>query len=205
MIEDIESINNLLPEKDRIHEEGSGSTIGNDIFVQSVRIKTQSKMLQDCTKAFIDNYSEIMDGSFNEELISRSDSRDLREKCKDLGNKNFEDKRVLRRELVGDKVITYFLNLFIGAFFSEGVGNPRSKEAKILKLIPDNYLSQELKEELKKEIGEVLKTTQGKEQKRSENTEIFYKVFMAVVDFISGMTDTYALTLYQELTGQIIS
>ena len=205
MIEDIESINALLPEKDRIHEEGSDSTIGNDIFVQSVRIKTQSKMLQDCTKAFIDNYSEIMDGSFNEELISRSDSRDLREKCKDLGNKNFEDKRVLRRELVGDKVITYFLNLFIGAFFSEGVGNPRSKEAKILKLIPDNYLSQELKEELKKEIREVSKTTQGKEQKRSENTEIFYKAFMAVVDFISGMTDTYALTLYQELTGQIIS
>ena len=188
-IENIESINNLLPEEDRIYPEEKVSSIDDDIFVQSVRIKAQSKMLRDCTKAFIDNYSRIMDGSFDEELIYKSDSKELREKCKELGVKNFEDKRVLRRELVGDKVITYFLNLFIGAIFSKELRTPGSKEAKLLRLIPENYLGQDLKKELSE----------------PQDTMVFYHAFMAVVDFISGMTDTYALSLYQELTGQIIS
>ena len=44
-----------------------------------------------------------------------------------------------------------------------------------------------------------------KELTKPKNTGAFYKALMAIVDFISGMTDTYALSLYQELTGQIIS
>ena len=150
-------------------------------------------MLRDCTKAFIDDYSRIMDGSFDKELIYESDSKELREKCKELGVKNFEDKRVLRRELVGDKVITYFLNLFVGAIFSKEVGTSGSKEAKLLRLIPVHYLGQDLKEEIEKELT------------KPRNTGAFYRALMAIVDFISGMTDTYALSLYQELTGQIIS
>lgn len=192
-IEDIESINTLLPEEDRICRKGISSAIDDDIFVQSIRIKAQSKMLRDCTKAFIDDYSRIMDGSFDKELIYESDSKELREKCKELGVKNFEDKRVLRRELVGDKVITYFLNLFVGAIFSKEVGTSGSKEAKLLRLIPVHYLGQDLKEEIEKELT------------KPQNTGAFYKALMAIVDFISGMTDTYALSLYQELTGQIIS
>ena len=44
-----------------------------------------------------------------------------------------------------------------------------------------------------------------KELTKPRNTGAFYRALMAIVDFISGMTDTYALSLYQELTGQIIS
>lgn len=29
-----------------------------------------------------------------------------------------------------------------------------------------------------------------------------YKKFMLITDYVSGMTDTYALNLYQELTGK---
>ena len=117
-----------------------------------------------------------------------------------MGFKNFEDKRVLRRELVGDKVITYFLNLFVGAIFSEEVGEQRSKEAKLLKLIPGNFLDQELRDELERGAMQP-----NEDQNSREGTDVFYRALMAIVDFISGMTDTYALNLYQELTGQIIS
>lgn len=199
-IEDIKGINILLPEEDRVLEGGEDSTICNDLFVQSVRIKAQSKMLKDCTKTFIDNYGKIIDGSFDEELLNQSDSRALRCECKRLGFKNFEDKRVLRRELVGDKVITYFLNLFVGAIFSEEVGEQRSKEAKLLKLIPGNFLDQELRDELERGAMQP-----NEDQNSREGTDVFYRALMAIVDFISGMTDTYALNLYQELTGQIIS
>ena len=142
-----------------------------------------------------------MDGSFSEELLNKSESQVLRRKCKELGLKNFEDKRVLRRELVGDKVITYFLNLFVGAIFSEEAGKQVSKEAKLLKLIPGNYLDQGLRGELGKELT----MQQDESQKKGKSTDVFYRALMATVDFISGMTDTYALNLYQELTGQIIS
>lgn len=200
-IEDIESINSLLAEMDRVSRGGEDSTIHDDLFVQRVRIKAQSKMLSDCSQAFIDNYTEIMDGSFSEELLNKSESQVLRRKCKELGLKNFEDKRVLRRELVGDKVITYFLNLFVGAIFSEEVGKQVSKEAKLLKLIPGNYLDQGLRGELGKELT----MQQDESQKKGKSADVFYRALMATVDFISGMTDTYALHLYQELTGQIIS
>ena len=45
----------------------------------------------------------------------------------------------------------------------------------------------------------------NEDQNSREGTDVFYRALMAIVDFISGMTDTYALNLYQELTGQIIS
>lgn len=173
-------------EEKETYEENSGKS--KDLFVQSVRIKAQSKMLRDCTQAFIEKYDEILEGRFKAELISASDSKTLRDKCKGLGGKNFEDKRVLRRELVGDKVITYFLNLFIGAILSDESKVKGTRSYKIIKLIPEHYM--------------------GKASDQALNNapeRTYYQEFMAVVDFISGMTDSYALTLYQELTGQIIS
>lgn len=97
-------------------------------------------------------------------------------------------KILLKCELLGKEVLTYLLNTFYDALFSPDICvgeklNRKSKEFKIFSLISKNYVVKACDE------GEDFPTD-------------IYKRFMLVTDYISGMTDTFALNLYQELTGK---
>lgn len=96
--------------------------------------------------------------------------------------------KVLKCELLGQEVLSYLLNTFYNALFSKeiclnGKLNRKSKEFKIYSLISKNYIDKACNE------GEEFPTDN-------------YKKFMLITDYVSGMTDTYALNLYQELTGK---
>ena len=83
---------------------------------------------------------------------------------------------------------THLINTFYNDLFSKeiclnGKLNRKSKEFKIYSLISKNYIDKACNE------GEEFPTDN-------------YKKFMLITDYVSGMTDTYALNLYQELTGK---
>jgi dGTPase len=78
---------------------------------------------------------------------------------------------VVEIELAGYKIISTLIEHFIEAL----IDSKHSKyNSKLMKLFPDQFLPQ-----------------QG-------NT---YSKIQSVVDFISGMTDVYALELYRKITG----
>jgi dGTPase len=158
-----------------------------DLYIQTLRIKAQSKMLVKCTKAFNQKFIQITEGAFDDDLIKSSEAMNLRKAFEDLSIYNFSNIKVLKREILGQEVMSYLLKTFYNALFSkeifsEGKLNRKSKEYKIYSLISENY----------KEIA-----CEGGEKFPTNN----YKKFMLVTDYISGMTDSYALNLYQELTG----
>lgn len=152
-----------------------------ELFVQQFRIAMQSKMIRDVVKTFCDNIDSIVNGDFKRDLLSASDSAAIREVFKDLGDINFSHKSVLKRELLGDTVITYLLNILTDAVFSLSPDEKgTSKNNKIISLICS-----------KKKDAEILKST--------GNT---YEKFQKIVDYVSGMTDSFALRMYQEFTGK---
>ena len=152
-----------------------------ELFVQQFRIAMQSKMIRDVVKTFCDNIDSIVNGDFKRDLLSASDSAAIREVFKDLGDINFSHKSVLKRELLGDTVITYLLNILTDAVFSHSPDEKEtSKNNKIISLICS-----------KKKDAEILKST--------GNT---YEKFQKIVDYVSGMTDSFALRMYQEFTGK---
>ena len=159
-----------------------------DLYVHELRIKSQSKMLVDVTNKFNENAERFINGSFDVDLLKESDSKKLRNAFEDLSIYNFSNIKVLKCELLGKEVLTYLLNTFYDALFSPDICvgenlNRKSKEFKIFSLISKNYVVKACDE------GEDFPTD-------------IYKRFMLVTDYISGMTDTFALNLYQELTGK---
>lgn len=158
-----------------------------DLYVQQLRISAQSKLLIETTKTFNQNFEGILDGSFDEDIIKASDAKQIRMSFEALSIYNFGDKTVLKRELLGERVMNFLLQTFYNALFSDNLfkdnePNKKSKEYKLLSLISDNYMK------IAREGNVFL-------------PEDNYIKFMLITDFISGMTDSYALNLYQELTG----
>lgn len=159
-----------------------------DLYVQQLRISTQSKLLIETTKTFNQNFESILDGHFDKDIIKASNAKQLRMSFEALSVYNFGDKTVLKRELLGERVMNFLLQTFYNALFSDNLlnddnkPNKKSKECKIISLISDNYM----------------KTACSKNEFLPEDN---YAKFMLITDFVSGMTDSYALNLYQELTG----
>lgn len=176
---------NLLPNET--------SLLRDDLYVQEIRINAQSKLLIEATKSFIHNFDDIVDGRFKSDIITESEACDIRKAFEELSYYNFVHKTVLKRELLGEKVVSYLLQTFCNSLFSDnlcnndGSLNRKSKEYKILSLISDNY------KDVACNKGESIAQVGA------------YQKFMLITDYISGMTDSYALRLYQELSGVSIS
>lgn len=99
----------------------------------------------------------------------------------------FNNNDILKLELSAKKIIEALLNDFIYAVRYWNEDNDNEKMSKSDKKYI-NIISQSLKDEYIK--------TEFKDE-----SEKLYSKFMMVIDFISGMTDSYAKNLYQELYG----
>ncbi len=153
-----------------------------NLIIQQFRIFTQQLMLEGIVKSFEDNYDKIMAGELEKEIIEISQAADIRKAYKQLQYKVFDSKRILKKEIAGWKAIYGLLKIFIEESekpnFTKGGNN---RESRFYKIISASH------------------------RKIFENFELYkndeYKRLQLVVDFVAGMTDTYAISLYQELSG----
>lgn len=166
----------------KLHEKLSKDKFPSKLLMiaQECRIKIQSHMLQDTVKVFMDNHEKILKGEFGNELIELSESAFLRKFTKEVAKYNFDSKSVAKMELLGENVLSFLLDNFVDAVNSKNRNKSNTKEGKLYNIISSHY-------KYKYETSSY------------KNDE--YNRLMLVTDYISGMTDTYALTLYQELKG----
>lgn len=116
-----------------------------------------------------------------------SEAKNVREAFKSLAtNYVFKDKSTITVELVGEKVITGLLDLFIEAVTSNKRSDNRTKQGKLYSLISSNY----------RFIAEQYPCARDEDGEPS-----LYDRLMLLTDFVCGMTDSYALDLYRKLTG----
>lgn len=137
---------------------------------------------------FSSSYEKIMNGSYLSDMFADTNYQEfinILKKAMKLFVYN--NKEILKLELAAKKIIGGLLNDFIYAVLywqEETEEFPMSKsDKKYVNVISANY-------------------RENYEHEKSENEiENLYLRFLMVTDFISGMTDSYAKTLYQELNG----
>lgn len=137
---------------------------------------------------FSRNYESIMKGKFQQELIHGTFHEKSMKILKDaMCEFVYEDAEIVKLELSAKKIISALLNDFIDAVIYMDEQDKEYKlnkaQKKLCSLIPDN-----------------LKADYESARTDDENYNLYLR-FLMVTDFISGMTDSYAKNLYQELNA----
>ncbi len=160
----------------------------NIASIQNFKVRAQGLMFKEAVKCFRKNYKVIINGDFGHKGLL--DSNRLVEVLKRLNRIYcYSNREVLTLELVGDRVINGLLDIFVNPLIS-CTEKPKAitKEGKLYELISDNFkyvCCFDYKEKRKINFNEISK----------------YDKLLLITDFISGMTDSYAVNLYKELLG----
>lgn len=162
----------------------------NLINVQNFKVRSQGLIFLSVVDAFKENYEKIINCKFDGELIYVSKAKKLAECLKEIARKEvFSNKEVLTLELVGDRVINDLLNLFVTAVTNvKSDQKTKNKNEKLIHLISKNF----------RHIQKI--DSSGNPTIEFESLNLYHRLLL-VTDFISGMTDGYAVNLHQELLG----
>jgi dGTPase len=127
-----------------------------------------------CTQVFLENEEALLNGTLNKSLIDLIDEPSIAQlkKIDKLSfQKIYNHPSVVEKELAGYHVIYGLLEDFVGALMQPEL----AKSQKILRLIPNQF------------------------HISKENS--LYQNLLSIVDFISGMTDVFAIDLFRKLRG----
>lgn len=159
--------------------------------VRNFRNVVQTYLFMKAKEQFLEAYDAIMEGTFASSDILAVEGTFI-EKLKEITAQNcFGCKEVLELELVGDKVLKTLLDIFVPMILystSEEIKDTRTYAGKLYKIISPNFKYIACHDYVKKCHREF------------ENISVYDKIHL-VVDYISGMTDSYAVNLYKKLLG----
>lgn len=157
--------------------------------IMSLRVAFQSYCIDKVCSEFVNSYDKIMNGNYK---ISLCDSKSLSNIIGDKGiirklciEYAYQNSEVLKLEIIGKKVLTTLLNSFIKAILCEDYKKSKEECGKFYSLISSNF----------KFIQHI-----GKDNIYNENLDKYSRIQL-VIDYISGMTDSYALNLHKTLLG----
>ena len=140
--------------------------------VSYLRARAISVLAVEVRDVFIDLEQQLVDGSLDESLKKHLPSSDrLKQIIEATLDTCYRARSVLEIELAGYEVLSFLLDEFVPAVL--GHGNGDDKFDKVRRLLPD--------------------------QLPAETTD--YERLLAVTDYLSGMTDSYAVSLFRRLRG----
>lgn len=154
--------------------------------VQNWVITVQRMLIEAATYSFAEHYQEIMKGSYKKDLFAETKACYLAKTLGDIAYEQvFQSNDILKLEAASYRILTFLLDNFVEAALVYDTDEPKTQlQTKLMDLVSDTY----------KYIYKVY--AEGKE----EGEKVYLRLLL-VTDFISGMTDHYAKTLYQELNG----
>ena len=130
-------------------------------------------LIHECVRVFMENEEKILDGSFESTLIKSMDSRlkDAYDTCSDTAFK----KIYCSKEVSDIELAGFHVITTLMGLLIQAVRNPQKAYSKLLiKRISSQY---------------------------DINAPTLYGKIQAVIDYISGMTDVFALDLYRKIKG----
>ena len=154
--------------------------------IQNWIIGIQGRLLTSATQGFADHYREIMEGTYKQDLFYGTDGQQMTEALGDIASRYvFNSRPILKLEIGAESILNFLLDKFVNAaiYFDTDRMQDEIKE-KLIDLISDNY----------KAIYRIY-------AKEKNEIERLYLRLLLVTDFICGMTDSYAKSLYHELNG----
>ena len=136
-------------------------------------------LMDECTTLFLDNEQSILNGSFDQALCDECNSRDALKKIIKISiDKIYSARSVVEVEAAGHEVLPGLLDEFTrtGSMMLEG--KMSRKYSNLQKLFP----------------SEIINSIKGQPNN-------YYHMLRNVVDYISGITDRHAISLYRKIKG----
>ena len=141
--------------------------------IEYLRARAINTLILKVVSVFEENYPEIMQGLFESDLLSQSNFlSELKAIEKVSRSKVYSTPTVIEIEAAGFEVLGGLLDKVVPALVAQGQMNTAANK-KILELIPKQFTKNSTK----------------------------YEHLLAATDYVSGMTDTFAVTLYRRLRG----
>jgi dGTPase len=138
-------------------------------------------LANELSQKFLNLESDILDGKYDSYLIEETDHIEtLRQIDKKIREGLFKYLPILEIETVGFEVIGGLIHLFLLAVTDDSNLSPKHRE-KIKQLLPNQF-----------------KLNTKKEDDIQKN---LYTKIQLIIDYIAGMSDTYALQTYRKLKG----
>ena len=141
-----------------------------------LRAKAISELVKKLADLFIDEEKNILSGKLEDDLLSMIPNKDYLKTITDVSiNKIYRTRSVVEREVAGYEVLGGLLDTFISAYNEAYEGHLSPKNRAIINLLPNRI---------------------------TNNTPYdLYLRLMRVIDFVSGMTDSFAVSLFRKLRG----
>ena len=172
------------------HDEYSKASLSpaelNDVSMQRFRVFAISAMVRDVVSAYKDNYTTLMNAELEQDLISVSKSAILCDTLKAFCRSHaFKHRSVVEIELIGDNVMKKLMDLLWRAIIDRvDPMDPKSKRKSRF----SHYVYNRISEGYRRVF-----------ENGTSKLPIRYREAQLLTDMMSGMTDTFALSLYKEL------
>lgn len=158
------------------------SIVGEKEQIEVLRARAINRMISEVVAVFMKRENEILAGAFDSELVAEIGSGAPLEAIRDLSKKHvYAARTVVEIEAAGFEVLGGLLGYFIPAAFDvakrgKAAASPRSK--KYLQLL-----------------------SQSSQQVLATKTCSDYERVLCLTDFVSGMTDSFAVSMYKKMAG----
>ncbi|MBD2018550.1 deoxyguanosinetriphosphate triphosphohydrolase [Microcoleus sp. FACHB-53] len=145
--------------------------------IRFLRGKAINKLIDVSTNTFIENEEGLLTGEFDKPLLHTVEDK-IKEIKKEIKAKVYNCQEVLSIEIAGYDVISALLDEFMTAINDDiSSRDPRNKKGeKVNKLLSESFFEGQL----------------GSRR---------YLNALKVIDYIAGMTDSYAVTLFRQIKG----
>lgn len=142
--------------------------------VSLLRAKAINTLIWACAKVFVDNQEKFLNGTFEKPLMDALDP-DIVQHMKVISKisvaRIYNAPTVVQIEIAGFKVMNALLEEFVPAYLKS---NKSMFDKKLVAMIPEQF--------------------------HTDRDDTYSKI-RAVLDFVSGMTDVYAVELYRKIQG----
>ena len=192
--------NNLMEKLEYFKKVGVDNDYENpEIYgIQRWIVSLQAIFLNIVSNSFIKNYTSIMNGAMKTDIFKDTEIEEIVKELKKLATKKvFNSKAIIKMEIAANNILSFFLENFMNAFLYYDTDLSEEKmtgiDQKFIDIISDNYLH------IYKHYSKQYENNEG-----NKFLVFQYKLYLRlllVTDYICGMTDSYAKTLYQELVG----
>lgn len=154
--------------------------------IQNWVVSVQGQMIACATSGFIDHYQSIMEGTYTHDLFYGTFGEPMMKALGGIAYRYaFCSKPIIKLEIGASVIFDFLLDKFTDAILYYDTDHDRTAvQEKLLSLISDNHIR----------IYQTYSEGKGEAEK-------LYLRLLLVTDYISGMTDSYAKRLYQELNG----
>lgn len=143
-----------------------------------LRAKAINELINELAEVFLDNEEKILAGKLDSELIELIPKGNALEQIQTISvEKIYRHRSVVEREAAGYEVLSGLLDTFIDANNEWLDSNPSQKNRTIINLLPRKIRTE-----------------------MNADTDIYNRL-LSIIDFVSGMTDSFAVSLFRKIKG----